>query len=228
LRLSRLPVTDAVTRWLLLILVGVVSPVLARVSPREPLQAFPLASLPAAARGLVKGNFKQGFRWNDLDGENYLILTETGAFEPSGRKARPNNPTNGQDAELYAYRFVNVNGQFLQVWRVTDFVRDCPLDVTAEFLSAATEITDLDNDGFAEVWMMYKTACRGDVSPAVLKIIMYEGTQKYAMRGTTHITQSGIVAGGDRTPDARLRANRTFLRHAERKWKQFYVEFPSS
>jgi len=224
--LGRLLVTGAVGSWLLLLPVGVASPAKAAagVSHREPLQAFPLSSLPAAARGLVKGSFKQGFRWNDLDGENYLILTETGAFETPGRKARQDFDAS-QDAELYAYRFVNVNGRFSPVWQVTDFVRNCPLDLTAEFLTAATEVTDLDNDGFAEVWVMYKTACRGDVSPATLKLIMYEVNQKYAMRGATRIALPDVSVGGEKTPDARLRANRAFLRHAERKWKQFYVEF---
>lgn len=196
---------------------------LAGVRHREPLEAFPLAELPAAARGLVKGQFKQGFRWNDLNGENYLILTETGAFETGSRKPHQDVDSD-RDAELYAYRFVNVNGRFSQAWRVTDFVRTCPLDTIAEFLPA-TEITDLDNDGLAEVWVMYKTACRSDVRPATLKLIMYENRQKYAMRGTTRIALPDFSDGGNQTPDASLRANRTFLRHAERKWKQFYVEF---
>ncbi len=211
--------------FLLLLPAGPASPAraLAGGPCREPLQAFPLSSLPAAARGLVKGSFKQGFRWNDLDGENYLILTETGPFETPGQKRRQDFDA-GQDAELYAYRFVNVNGQFSPVWQVRDFVRNCPLDTTAEFLTDATEVTDLDNDGFAEAWVMYKTACRSDVSPATLKLIMYEINQKYAMRGTTRIALPDFSVGGEQTPDARLRANRAFLRHAERKWKQFYVE----
>jgi len=223
--LGRLLVTGTVGSWLLLLPVGVASPGQARaaVSPREPLQAFLLSDLPVAARGLVKGSFKQGFRWNDLDGENYLILTETGTFETPGRKMRQGFDA-GQDAELYAYRFVNVNGRFSPVWQVTDFVRNCPLDITAEFLPAATEVTDLDNDGFAEAWVMYKTACRSDVSPATLKLIMYEINQKYAMRGRTRIALPDFSVGGEKTPDARLRANRAFLRHAERKWKQFCVE----
>jgi len=222
---GRLLVTGAVGSWLLLLPVGVTSPFKAAAGmvPREPLQAFPLDSLPAAARGLVKGRFKQGFRWNDLDGENYLILTETGPFETPGQRRRQDFDA-GQDAELYAHRFVNVNGQFSLVWQVRDFVRNCPLDITAEFLTAATEVTDLDNDGFAEAWVMYKTACRSDVSPATLKLIMYEVNQKYAMRGTTRIALPEGSVGGEKTPDARLRANRAFLRHAERKWKQFYVE----
>ncbi len=211
--------------WLLLLPVGLASPVTASAaaSHREPLQAFPLNSLPAAAQGLVQGRFRQGFRWNDLDGENYLILTETGPFETPGQK-RPQDFDVSQDAELYAYRFVNVNGQFSQVWQVRDFVRNCPLDITAEFLPDATEVTDLDNDGFAEAWVMYKTACRSDVRPATLKLIMYEVNQKYAMRGTTRMALPEGSVGGEKTPDAKLRASRAFLRHAERKWKQFYVE----
>ncbi|MGQ9896034.1 MAG: M949_RS01915 family surface polysaccharide biosynthesis protein [Acidobacteriota bacterium] len=177
--------------------------------------------MPRATRGSVKGNFKQGFRWNDLDGEHYLILTETGPFGSRQPSLDFDTP---QTAELYAYCFTVTNGRFSQAWRITDFVRDCPLDTTAEFIPAATEITDLDNDGSAEVWVMYKTACRSDVSPATLKIIMYEGNQKYALRGRTRIALPDFSDGGEQSPDARLRTNRRFLQHAKRKWRQFYVE----
>lgn len=146
-------------------------------------QAMPVETAPVAMHGLYRGGFKQGFRWNDLNGENWLILTETGEFTPPGRKRRTDGSDEFRQAELYAYRFVNVNGVFSKAWQIKDFVRECPLDITAEFILPATEITDLDGNGIAEAWVMYKTACRGDVSPATLKIIMYENTRKYAMRG---------------------------------------------
>ena len=37
----------------------------------------------------------------------------------------------------------------------------------------------------AEISFAYDYACRYDVSPATMKVIAYEGHQKYAMRGAT-------------------------------------------
>lgn len=185
----------------------------------------PVNAVPSGLRGLFKGSFKQGFRWADLNGDNWLILTQTGEFTPPGRKRRKDDADEFRHAELYAYRFVNVNGVFSKAWQITDFVRECPVDITAEFIFPATEITDLNGNGVAEVWVMYKTACRGDVSPAKLKIIMYENVQKYAMRGRARIElPPDFAEGGDMTPDAALAANRVFLRHAESKWKAFCKE----
>jgi hypothetical protein len=49
---------------------------------------------------------------------------------------------------------------------------------------------------------MYKTACHGDVSPCDMKIIMYEGTNKYAMRGQNKVQLSEHeFYGGDYTFD---------------------------
>ena len=45
---------------------------------------------------------------------------------------------------------------------------------------------------------MYKTVCHGDVSPCNMKIIMYQGQQKFAMRGQNKVEYAkGEFAGGD-------------------------------
>ncbi|OYT73593.1 MAG: hypothetical protein CFK52_01345 [Chloracidobacterium sp. CP2_5A] len=198
-----------------------------RPGDEQKLTVTPVKTVPPSLRGLLKGRFQQGFRWDDLNGDNWLLLTQTGAFPSPGRKRRTNAPEEFRQAELYACRFVNASGVFSKAWQIADFVRECPLDVTAEFIFPATEVTDLDGNGIAEAWVMYKTACRGDVSPATLKIIMYEGNQKYALRGSARIELPDFAEGGDKSPDAALRANQAFFQHAERKWKRFCKEtFP--
>ena len=61
--------------------------------------------------------------------------------------------------------------------------------------------TDLDHDGLAEIWSMYHLTCTSDVSPQQMKIIMYEGDQKYALRGeellTVQYDDSQSREGGD-------------------------------
>ncbi len=190
----------------------------------QPIAVASVERIPPGMQSLLKGKLKQGFRWSDLNGDNWLMLTETGEFAPPARRRKSEGTDDLRQAELYAYRFVSVGGAFSQAWRVTDFVRDCPVDITAEFIPAATEVTDLDGDGFAEAWVMYRIACRGDVSPATVKIIMYENNQKHALRGNARVALPDFAEGGDYQPDAALRANRAFLQHAERKWRRFCQE----
>lgn len=65
-------------------------------------------------------------------------------------------------------------GRLKRVWTFMDFVADCPVDIVAEFIKPAMRITDLDNDGNGEVWLLYRLACKGDTSPAELHIVMYQ------------------------------------------------------
>jgi hypothetical protein len=60
---------------------------------------------------------------------------------------------------------------------VNDFIKDCMVDIDAAFKKNSLKVTDLDKNGIAEIWVMYEMACKGDVSPSDLKIIMYEGKQ---------------------------------------------------
>lgn len=88
-----------------------------------------------------------------------------------------------RQAELHIRQYVRRNGLYQELWRLQDAVRECPVDLTLSPLPGATSITDLDNDGQTETTVLYRLACRGDVSPAQLKLIMREGKAKYALRG---------------------------------------------
>lgn len=47
-------------------------------------------------------------------------------------------------------------------WRVYDYVLDCPVDLLLNSIPNTFTVTDLNKDGFAEVWIMYKRSCAGD------------------------------------------------------------------
>jgi hypothetical protein len=105
---------------------------------------------------------------------------------------------------------------------VHDFVAECSLDLAAQFAPKSLTVTDLDQDGTAEVWLVYRTTCRGDVSPSTQKIIMYEGPRKYAVRGTSRLALGGGQHdGGTYTLDAAwAAAPATFRQHAAQLWQQ--------
>ena len=113
-----------------------------------------------------------------------------------------------------------------EIWKVQDFVNECPLDTTLQ-LVRPINLTDFDENGLKEVWLVYKMACRGDVSPAKMKIIMYEGKNKYAMRGSMKLPIEAAEAmspdDGAHTADEKLKKSE-FFDHAEYIWKHHEVE----
>lgn len=69
-------------------------------------------------------------------------------------------------------------------------------------------------------------ACRGDVSPSTMKLIMYEGDKKYAVRGTCKIVMGDESYGGEMNMDANFKNGlQVFREYAQKKWKGFEKEF---
>lgn len=166
------------------------------------------------------GEFIDAVHWHDSLGENVVIRSHTGLYQT---QADVDSGTNS--AALFAYRYL-VKGDSAELgWKMTDFVKGCELDITANFLEDALHITDLDKDSIAEVWLIYQKACRGDVSPAEMKILMYEGDKKHAMRGVRRIqiSETEILGGEYSFGAAFQKANAVFRQYAKKLWKQFLV-----
>jgi hypothetical protein len=107
------------------------------------------------------GKMKNMLRWIDKHGENIVIITETGGY----RNPKINHDSDGTDTELFAYHYSISNNQASETWKIHDFIYDCPVDYEATFIKNTFQITDLNKNGIAETWLMYKTVCHGDVSP---------------------------------------------------------------
>ena len=141
-----------------------------------------------------EGFVKNAVRWKDKLGDNIVITTETGYHI---NKKFKHESDDSSDAELLGYHFVISGNEAKQTWKVYDYISDCPVDLTASFVKNTFNVTDLNNNGIAEIWLMYKTVCHGDVSPSNMKIIMYEGNQKYAIRGENKV-QVGTYENGEK------------------------------
>lgn len=203
------------------------APTVEAAVPPPPASGYEVlgAGLDAAPAGVqVTGKVVDGFRWRDQSGENLVLLTETGEFRagPSGYCLDA-----CRDGEVYAYHFVKHGAAWEQLWRVTDFIRGCDLDLKADFVKGSLGVTDLDADGIAESTFQYTLACRGGVDPGVRKLIMHEGATKYAIRGSTDI--SDIVGkeygGGERNVDPAFdRAPAALRAHALAQWQEFITK----
>ena len=162
------------------------------------------------------GNIVQAVRWTDNTGDNIVLLTVTDKTQSK------NAPDDGYiDGALYAYHFLASGDSVRQTWKTYDYVKECPVDMFLYFVDKTFAMTDLNKDGKAEVWIMYKVSCQGDVSPVPMKIIMYQDNQKFAARGTTKVPSMG----GDFTFDKAFKnAPAEFRQYAENLWKEHEVE----
>lgn len=174
-----------------------------------------------------EGFIKNAVRWKDKLGDNIVITTETGYHI----NKKFTHETEGSDAELFAYHFIISGNEVKQTWRVYDYISDCPVDIVASFVKNTFQVTDLDKNGIAETWLMYKTVCHGDVSPSDMKIIMYEGNTKYAMRGENKVAV-GIddngkkqFEGGEYKMDENFKkGSKAFKEFAEKLWSNNVIE----
>jgi hypothetical protein len=127
------------------------------------------------------GNFKEAWTWYDLNGKNILLLS---SYEKSWKEEETDETANTK--ELYARHYIQKESGSELLWELYDLEKDCIFDLTAEFLFSP-QFTDIDKDGIKESTLAYKLACRSDVSPARMKIVMHENENKYALRGIMYI-----------------------------------------
>lgn len=189
------------------------------------VQKIDSTQFPASIK--YEGFVKNAVRWKDKAGDNIVITTETGYYTSKKFK----HESDGSDAELFAYHFIVSGNEVKQTWKVYDYISDCPVDIVASFVKNTFQITDLDKNGIAETWLMYKKTCHGDVSPCDMKIIMYEGNQKYAMRGESRV-QVGVdgngkkqFAGGEYKLDENFKKGpKVFSETAKKLWNDNVIE----
>jgi hypothetical protein len=168
-----------------------------------------------------KGQLKEAYNWSDKDGDHITLITETGELRSKNEQF-----DNYRDAELFAYDFLLQKDCTKQNWRIYDFVKSCPVDIKANFVKNTFQITDLNNDGKGEIWIMYKVACYGDISPSEMKIIMYHGQQKFAMRGRSKVKLSETEnEGGEyKFDNAFINGPKIFREFAKQLWNNNLVE----
>ena len=161
-------------------------------------------------------------RWRDRLGDHTLLLDESGEY-PS-KQRNPDSSDEDRDASVFAYEYLEAAGKTTRVWKLEDHQRDCPFDLEAYFVPGSVTITDLDADGLAEVTFQYTLQCTSDVSPATRKLILHEGKDKYAIRGTNRSPHYDPVYVSREPDPAFNKAPPAFLKHALEQWDAF-VDF---
>lgn len=169
--------------------------------------------LPASVK--YDGKIVAGARWEDKNGQNVLIVCETDEKTSGDYRSK----------ELFAYQYILNGDDAKQLWKVNDFIKDCPVDVMLSLIPKSITVTDINKDGIAENTFLYRMSCKGDVSPDDMKLIMHEGENKYAIRGSMLMIMDGKKYGGDMKPDPAFdKGPAGFFAYAREEWKKFETE----
>lgn len=158
---------------------------------------------------VLPADLVKAVRFNDADGDQPLLFTKLSMIS----KKQPNQ-RRIERYELNVIGLTKTANGWVKKWTISDFV-DCPhLDAEANFFLENISITDVNNDGFAEVSAPYGLFCGGGVDPKTIKIIMRTKNEKYALRGESKIVISGQDPfGGAMRMDASLQQKKIpFLR----------------
>lgn len=169
--------------------------------------------IPASVK--YDGKIISGARWDDKNGLNLLIVCETEIKSKGDERSK----------ELFAYQYILDGENARMLWKVNDFVKDCPLDLSLSLLPGSITVTDINRDGIAENTFLYRMSCKGDVSPDDMKLIMHEGENKYAIRGQRILLMDGKKYEGQMNTDPSFnKAPSGFFAYAREQWKKYEIE----
>lgn len=164
-----------------------------------------------------KGDLISAKRVQDQSGEHILVLSRKAGPSPGA-------PRSGriEHIELQAAYHSQQNGAWREDWTVRDMV-DCPgLDAAANFFPAAVSISDVNQDGKAEVTIPYRLFCGGGIDSYTVKVILREGALKLAIRGESEVRLPGQAPfGGEHQYDKLLQtpAYAAYKAHMDQIWK---------
>ena len=169
----------------------------------------------------VTGNLVLARTVQDKNGAHILLLT---SVEGPSRE----QPSHGrvERIDLRATYYSKAGSAWTEEWTIKDAV-DCPgLDSSAAFFASHVTVTDVNNDGVAEITVPYKMFCGGGVDSDTIKIILRQGREKYAIRGESLVRLPGQEGfGGSYKADASLSLprNGAYRQQLLKVWKQVYI-----
>ena len=177
---------------------------------------YNISEIPDDILKKVEGKVVASARFNDSKGRNIILVYESEQQSGNDGSASKN---------LFGYHFIS-GKESLLLWKINDYIRQCEVDVTLEYIENSLAITDLDDNGTGESSFLYKLSCKGDVSPDDMKLIMHEGDKKFAIRGTMDldVTGYGFEKGNMKVDDSFNSAPSVFKDYAIKRWNKFKLE----
>ena len=172
------------------------------------IHTFSAADNPCSRYG-CQGTFLAGVGWEDSRGENAFIITVES--KESG---------DGTEYTLSPARYVMLGDKPKVSWQGRYSAKNmCDEE---EGIIGDIEVTDLDEDGVAEVLYVYNVRGNCDVSPKEYGLLFHVGTDLYEITGTDDLqVNRGIPGNGEMTfSESFDSAPEGFRQHAQDVWNR--------
>ena len=128
--------------------------------------------------------------WLDERGVNLLVMGQSDIIS---------NESEGTSSQwISMMHWLKEDDRLMETWSYQDSIIDCPLDIELKFL-AEPRYPDIDHDGYHEVYFIVQKSCKGDISPAIVQVIMVHHRRvKYFMEADQKLVfPDGTTGGGD-------------------------------
>ncbi len=142
--------------------------------------------LPAQIKKDLQGTIEAKYSFTDKIGQHVLALTRDSSRLPDG--------TDNITLQASLYRFFE--NSWKQEWVIRDFLQCKDLDIEADFFIPLTSFSDLDSNGITETTVAYRLVCAGGIDTKPTKVIMRQGTKKFAVRGESLVRIEGALPFG--------------------------------
>src|ERR1700761_2760922 len=100
-----------------------------------------------------KGGFKDAVRYADKEGTHTVIITEAMASSPA------DDNESVYTGYLHAFSYLKTGNTVTPEWQMNDMAGPCGADQDTKFYPGSLEVTDLDQNGICEVWLIYRVSC---------------------------------------------------------------------
>lgn len=114
--------------------------------------------------------------WKDGAGQNTLVL--------SGKAAFPVDEDTQQTA-FFAQAYVRNDSLPVPQWELVEVLDSCYCDCAIELAEGPIPVLDIDQDGIAEVFLMYFLNDLCDATPMFTKLSVASGKNVYGLEGYT-------------------------------------------
>ncbi|MHC6224398.1 M949_RS01915 family surface polysaccharide biosynthesis protein [Pseudomonas sp. X10] len=159
--------------------------------------------------------------FRDRDGEGLLVLSRT---DGQATDAETEQEVDKVVLKATLYGRTDQDAAFKARWQIEQETT-CPgLDLDVDFYTDVSDVSDLNNDGVAELTVASHAFCGGGIEPHDIAIELREGQASYTITGQSLISPAGEdPMGGKREDSASLKNAPQALRdHLDRVWQSVY------
>ena len=175
----------------------------------------------------VLGTFNEAWKWIDSMGENIFLLSHEIKKDTPGDEF-DEEPESGF---VHTVHYLKKDDKYRSIRTSMDDEKACSFDLLCNFIPGSTTITDLDNNGFAEIKYQFTKACRSDVSPASMTLVLRENGKNHILMGTRWVAYADGMTFNITEANANLNGTRKLadeMEELERSMGKYDSEYQFS